>query len=374
MKSTPEHMGFCYVVRSDDGGYTWGDTMRVEPADGFLSRFPSVAVATGGEPVVQYMQLEQNFGDARYVVSHMMGGMFMPPVQASALHSPGYVCDCCPGQVVATNTNVLALYRNAGQNIRTMWGASSTDAGMNFDYGAELDATNWELFACPSSGPDGYVAGDSVRYVWMSGETNGNKVFVGSAHLPELTPGPQYLLFPDQPASIAQNYPRISGSADTLGVVWQQSGGGNSAILFSYSVSGLTGLSAPDTLATGMPGQMETPDIQYGNGAFHIVWSDQGPNEVHYQMATLQSTTALATHMAPQNLAVWPQPANDHLVINQVDGVREWVLLDASGKRVQGWAPAVRINLSAVAPGSYVLLGLDEHGITLGRAPVLIAR
>jgi hypothetical protein len=98
----------------------------------------------------------------------------------------------------------------------------STDGGASYGIGGQLDGTNWNVSMCPSSGPDGYVAGDSIRYVWMSGAVSGSKVNICSAALNDLATGNRRMVHPGQTSANSQNFPRIAGAGDTLGVVWQQ--------------------------------------------------------------------------------------------------------------------------------------------------------
>ncbi|MBK8615467.1 MAG: hypothetical protein IPN85_18875 [Flavobacteriales bacterium] len=51
MKATPEDTRPIYVRRSDDGGSTWGDTVRVDPYDGLVSRFPSIDLVDANGPL-----------------------------------------------------------------------------------------------------------------------------------------------------------------------------------------------------------------------------------------------------------------------------------------------------------------------------------
>ncbi len=360
-KGLPEDERPSYLVGSTDGGTSWSDTLRIDPDDGLLSRFPAVAVGPGGEPVVQYMQFSPGFSQARHVVRHMMGGMFMGVEQVSAPFAPGDVCDCCPGQVITNGDRAVALYRNAGNNLRTIWGAASTDGGMSFPAGAQLDTTNWFFPACPSSGPAGYLAGDSVRYVWMSGEVNGTKVYLGSAGASTLTLGSQQNVQPGQVSSVQQNYPRIAGSGDTLGVVWEQSSGGSREVLFAWSTTGVAGLSAPDTVNMDLMHAQETPDIAFANGTFHIVWSEVNSGQVRYRKATFISTTGVEESM-DDGLSIWPNPVRDAL---HVAGA-EWtmaVISDAQGKVCRRVAVVSgTIEMSRLASGSYSIQLSDRDG------------
>lgn len=361
-KGLPEDTAPCYLIQSTDGGYNWGDTLRVDPLDGLVSRFPSVAVKADGSPVVEYMQFTSGYLEPRHVVRTWMGGSFMPAVQVSAPFAPGEVCDCCTGEVTASGNGVVALYRNAGGNIRTVWGASSVDGGMGFPVGAEVDNTNWSLAACPSSGPDLYFAGDSIRYVWMSGEDNGIKVFLGSAQAGTLALGPQGNVHAFQPSALQQNFPRIAGSGDTLGVVWEQLSAGQREVLFAYSTSGIAGLGIPDTVNVTLTGMQETPDIAYADGVFHIVWSEPSNGQVRYRRAELSDGTAMGempvttmrVHFDPLELAI--------VVIGiQPELIRLW---DTSGRMLLSSADgSLRVTIGDFAPGCYLVEAVDDDGV-----------
>ncbi len=361
MKASPEDSRPIYVRRSDDGGVTWGDTLRVEPYDGLVSRFPSIDVVDPDAPLVQYMQFDNGFAGARFVVTRLDGATFNTPVQVSAPYAPGLVCDCCPGQVVAEGDRAVALYRNAGPNIRVMYGAASDDGGSTFPVGALLDNTAWALNACPSSGPDGYLFGDSIRSVWMSGANNGNKVYIGDAHATDLSMGNQGYVHPGQMSMLQQNYPRVAGSGDTLGVVWQEHMSGQYEVLFSWSVTGPGGLSVPDTVNVDLSGAQKTPDIAYADGAFHIVWSEGATDQVQYRRATLNSTVGIQLN-APDDLRVFPDPVSDHLFIEGITRGRAEVF-DLQGRvHLSAALDASQLDVRALAPAPYVLRITDANG------------
>ena len=366
MKANPEDTEPIYVRRSNNGGMTWGDTLRVEPYDGLVSRFPSIDVTDPDAPLVQYMQFDNGFAGARHVVTRLDGSTFSAPVQVSTPFAPGLVCDCCPSQVVADGDRAVALYRNAGPNVRVMYGAASDDAGATFPVGALLDTTGWPLTACPGSGPDGYLFGDSIRYVWMSGANNGTKVYIGEAHADDLSLGSQAYVHPGQMTMLQQNFPRIAGSGDTLGVVWQQQMSGQYEILFSWSVTGPGGLSTPDTVNSSLAGAQKTPDIAYADGAFHIVWSESATEQVQYRKATLTNNVAVQETGASEAVMIWPDPVVDVLHISSGRWSRA-IVYDAQGKIVyrQRVTSAV-VSVGHLPAGNYVLQleDGDSHLVT----------
>lgn len=330
MKATPEETRPMYARRSDDGGLTWGDTIRVDQFDGLVSRFPSVALVGPDEPLVQYMQFTNGWNGAREAVTRMIGGAFQPPVQVSTPFTGGEVCDCCPPQLLADGSRVAALYRNAESNLRVIWGAASTDGGASFPVGGVLDTTGWVLNACPSSGPGAYFDGDSIRYTWMSGANNGTKIYLGAAHASDLGLGPQRFVHPGQSAGAQQNLPRMAGHGDTLGVVWENYLNGAREILFSWSVSGPSGLSAPVQVNVEAAGNQRTPDIAFADGRFHIVWGEQGANAVLYRSARVVSGVGME-ELPGHEWAVWYDAAAGCIRWNPFVGAPVEVL-DAQGR------------------------------------------
>lgn len=372
-KATPENSMPAYARRSMDGGLTWGDTVRIS-TDAW-TRFPSITVPTPGAPVVQYMQFDDGFSNARQVTTRMVNGAFEAPVSVSTPYAPGHVCDCCPNQVVSSGNTVVPLYRNAGPNIRVMYGAVSHNGGASYDTGGLLDPTAWNLNACPSSGPDGFIAGDSLWYVWMSGAMNGTKVYIARADLSDLSHTIEERLHSGQPASTQQNYPRIAGSGDTLGVVWEQSVGMDRNILFSWSTSGIAGLSAPDTVNTEFTGEQRVPDIAFANGAFHIVWSDEVAGVTRYRRAELALATGIQDRELQARVRAWPLPATNVLHVGVAPTAEGWLqLFDMTGRSVWKGHTAATIDVSNRAPGHYVLKASDAAGRPIGTVQVPIVR
>ena len=369
-KTIPEMSSPMYAVRSTDGGYTWGDTLRVDPANGPWSRFPIVAVVGGDAPMVGYMAFDSAFLSPHHALSRLVGGVFQPAVDVSSAFAPGDVCDCCPGGITANDDHVAVLYRNAGSNIRTIWAGVSTDDGSSFSYGAEVDPTNWILNACPSTGPDATIAGDSLRFVWMSGADGGNKVYIGSAHLPDLATG-----FGDRltTGTDTENYPRIAANGDTIGVVWQSTASGNADVLFRWSTSGITGLGPIITVNTTTTGQQRTPDIAFHHGAFHIVWSDVTDARPRYRRAEIVDVTGLAEQGVTPGLSAWPSPANDVVWIATDAAPDRLILRDALGRSVRE-APgrAVQLSVAGLPAGGYRLSAVDRGGAELASTTVVV--
>jgi hypothetical protein len=292
--SMPAMTGKAYIVRSIDGGVTFGDTVRVDPNGTMdIPRFAAVAVAPGGNPVVNYMQINSSMTDAEYAVARSTNGgsSFSAPNVASA-GAPGFVCDCCPGTMVINGDNQALLYRNADMNIRDIWGSFSSDASLTFPASAEIDETGWYITSCPSSGPSGVIIGDSLFYSWMSDATGDARIYIGSVNINDQQIGQSRQIFPV--GTNTQNYPVIAGKGDTLGVVWQGYSSGTQEVFFSYSVTGLAGLGTKvDTLTKTFSGNQFRPDLSYSNGKFHIVYSDNTGTGVKYLAGSINTVLGI---------------------------------------------------------------------------------
>ena len=292
--SMPAMTGKAYIVRSIDGGVTFGDTVRIDPNGTMdIPRFAAVAVAPGGNPVVNYMQINSSMTDAEYAVARSTNGgnSFSAPNVASA-GAPGFVCDCCPGTMVVNGDNQALLYRNADMNIRDIWGSFSSDASLTFPTSAAVDETGWYITSCPSSGPSGVIIGDSLFYTWMSDATSDARIYIGSVNINDQQIGQSRQIFPV--GTYTQNYPVIAGKGDTLGVVWQGYSSGAQEVFFSYSVTGLAGLGVKvDTLTKTFSGNQSRPDLSYSNGKFHIVYSDDAGTGVKYLAGSISTVLGI---------------------------------------------------------------------------------
>lgn len=291
-----------YTIRSLDGGVTFQDTVRVDEIGTDIPRFPSVAVGLNGNPIVNFMRFNAAFEDPEYSISRSTtgGATYLAPINPTAT-APGFVCDCCPATVVTSGNQHVLLFRNDDNNIREMWGCYSTDGSASFTAFGEVDQTNWTISSCPSSGPSGVISGDSLVSTWMSN----SDVYISSVNLNDQQIGTHRKL---SPMSLGvQNYPIIAGKGDTLAIVWQNTNGGSSDIFFTYSVTGTAGLGVNiDTLTQGGVGSQTRPDIQFLNGKFHVVYSDNvGTNVWYLQGAIDPNSLGLNEPEANANIEIF---------------------------------------------------------------------
>jgi hypothetical protein len=279
--------GPAYTVRSTDGGQTFGDTVSVPMSGSDVARFPNVALLPGGNPIVSRMRFTSSFSEPYFVTNRSTnGGQSYDAPVAATNNITGDACDCCPGGIGTLGNTVAVVYRNNDSNIRDFWTAVSYDGGLTYPVTARLDSNNWNVTSCPSSGADVYMYGDTMVSVFMNG-AGGNRVYIASMDLATMQVHGARKIF-QTPNNSNQNFPRLAGVGDTLGVVWKQLASGNTEVTFSHSFNGPNGVGLSiDTLTDGLDGSQVYPDIAYGAGKFHVVFEDVNTEKVYYMSASI---------------------------------------------------------------------------------------
>lgn len=184
-KQTPESSSSSpiWCISSYDGGLTFSSPVQVDDIGNSISRFPTITTDDLGNPIIGFMKFDFDFGDPRWVVSKSIdfGVTFLPDVLASGWSgATSEVCDCCPGAITSSGNNIAMLYRDNNENIRDTWAGISTDTGTSFNGGMNVDQQNWMLFACPSSGPDGVIIGDTLYSTFMSAASSNTRVYISN--------------------------------------------------------------------------------------------------------------------------------------------------------------------------------------------------
>jgi hypothetical protein len=343
-------------LRSNDGGFTWGDTIRVDIPDSLIKQMPTITVEDPDEPIVQYIELHQDLSIARQVITRMTEGSFGTPMQVSSQFAPGNACGSAQGQLVSKGDHVAALFGVVEDAVSALWGAFSNDGGESFLFGSQLNTAGGGACAI---GPDGVITGDSITYVWTSSAENGQLVHIGRASMLDGGVGYNALMLPGAGA-VGQYYPRIAGSGDTLGVVWRHHSNGGMEVLFSWSVSGPSGFGDPDTVNIELSGLQREPDIAYANGSFHIVWRDSGSGNVRYRKASLANPVGIEEIRPPSKAMYWPNPASELVMTDAPEG-RVVEICDLQGRKVaQEHVRNGCLDVSTLSPGTYFFIVMNS--------------
>lgn len=372
-KANPEDLERIYLIHSYDGGVNFSEPVIVDAMLGDdISRFPSVTANSEGQPLVSFMKLNSSFGEPRYVISKSNdgGNTFEMDVPASDF-SGGEVCDCCPAGIIANENYVVNLYRDNLDNLRNTWAGISSDGGEMFMNGLQIDQTNWIVNACPSSGPDGIIIGDSLYTVFMSAGNGTNRIYFSGASLTGLSDGEDIRLKNDFDGLMVQNYPRIANYGDAAAVVWKQNANSSSEIplLFTKDIS--NGFPADyDTVAFMDIYGLENADVAVSSDAVHVVWQNSSTDQVLYRKGIYENPDIIIENdkTTGAQLRIIPNPSHNESVISidgisQIESIRIF-RLDASVlfEKTHINSPDYKIETKNFTPSTYIISVTDKAG------------
>jgi hypothetical protein len=365
--AVPEETGLIYTVTSTDGGATFSDTVRV--SNNPITRFPAVTVLPDLSVSVAFMEFEPGYAEPHYAVARSTDGMqaYSTAVKATG-PAPGEACDCCPANIISNETKSVLLFRNNDNDLRDIWGCVSNDKGLTFNTVKEIDTTNWMIGACPSSGPSGVLALDSIFYAWMSGASGKSRVMVGAANSTDLKIGQHKILTPQMSSNASQNFPIIAGNGPTLGVVWEENQSGVSSIMLAPSNTGMASLGTDSIyrVNTESNSVAKNPHIAFSAGVYHITWQDIRTQSIFYRSATIKNFVGIEESSKTNEAAViYPNPASGLFQLKNLSKIKEIRVTNQLGQQVYqtqlNSINVMKLDLSAYPSGTYIveLIGLD---------------
>ncbi len=367
-KVQPEMTNNIYVVKSSDGGITWATPVQADMGIAPYDRFPSLAVDASGNPSLMFMTFDSTWGTPRYAVSSSTnGGLTFPMAIPVSTVGSSNVCDCCPGYMTIKGNYFAPAWRRNNSNIRDMWAAISSDGGMNYATGLDLDNTNWMLSSCPSSGPSPHLTSDSLVTAFMSGASGDNRVYINTRNYMNSGSGFTEMIDGSVPSAAIQNYPFIAGSGDTIAVVYQEALSGNIDVMYSYSNNGAHGLINNTGLVNNSTaGNQKNPHIVYAANTFHFVWVDDVSGNVMYKAGSIP--TGIHEVEINSSLSVYPNPSNESIRIdlsslNGGKGIVE--LFDLNGKiiKTEQVSGAKNLLIEKQIPGIYFVKLSSENNL-----------
>lgn len=360
-KLTPEATAGIYLVRSTDGGNSFSDTIRIDPANGNIPWLPSVSVNRQGDPIVVYMDNDAGWADPRYVTARgvNLGNSFMLPVEATKNIAPGEVCDCCPATLLIRDSLQLVLFRNNQSNLRTIFGSKSEDHGDTYISSDAVDVTGSVSSQCQSTGPDGVLYNDSLYTVWR-GNSSGLRIYISSTGLQSLAPVVHKKVSATIPSTAVQNYPKIAIEGPVSVLTWQETYSANAEVLFSFNASGepsKLGLWR-DTVNTSHAGGQVNPDVAVMNSTAHIVWQDIPTGNVLYRSVTITPVVSGIRKNDHASVSVSPNPFNEEIKLSGLNAGDQYQLVNSAGQAVLQqtlFSDHDNINTSALSAGTYYI-------------------
>ena len=289
-------------MRSDDGGQNWSASHPIAPnatEDHFM---PIPAFDDNGNPFVALKLGSGNSAQEGVLRSEDGGTTWGPAEPASVAAGNGIACECCPSRTIYGNGRYHTIYRRNNNNLRDMWLVSSED-GLTWDQQLDLDPTDWIISACPETGasvswlPDGRLAS-----VFMSAGEGSSRIYANVSDPATGDAGSTHLLTPNPEGNSTQNQPDLAVGPNHTAVAWQENSSGweiHLAIAASDNVpDGLIGSAFPITSEfDNLPGSNRHPDIAIHGNKLHVIWQNSGNGTVKYLRGTIIGT---ANTTAPQ--------------------------------------------------------------------------
>ena len=314
-KATPETdiSSHVWCVSSFDGGLTFNSPVQVDNILDSVSRFPTVTVDNTGNPIVGFMKSDPNMANPRWVVTKStdMGASFSNDVLASGWSSmTSEVCNCCPSKIVS-NGNVVAMpYRDNNSNIRDTWVGVSQDGGMTFLSGMPVDQQNWNIMACPSSGPDAVIIGDTLYTTFMSGASGTALVSYNKSAMSAMS-GSVNIPLDQSPVSLAsQNFPRIDYNKGAMAFVWKQFSNGIQELAIQFTENIANGINPNQEIVD--TDNVNAVDVALFKGKVWVVWDDDASGTVKYRNGTyITSNLGYEINSIASNIIANPNPTND---------------------------------------------------------------
>ena len=372
-KAEPEDTGYIFLRRSVDGGLTFGAPVQVTGAASVPNRFPAIGVDDAGHPIIGIMRFGPNFINGNWSVTKSSDwGTSFPTDVAASGYNGEEVCDCCPGAIASRGANIAMLYRNNWNNKRTIWAGISSNGGASFPAGKEVDNTNWVVNACPSTGPDGVIVGDTLYTVFMSGG-GGVKVHYSKSTLAGTWSSGAIPAIGIVSGIANQNYPRIAADGNTAAMVWRHAKGSKSQIGMLFTTNIQSGFpQAWDSVVTSNnPSSVENVDVAIKGGTIHLVWEDGVTGQVMYRKGTFAPT---GITLPPVANVLWlaPVPADNSISVALSNGATPPVytvtITDATGHQVYkqqhcNAASVISISTAGLQDGAYLLQVTSANGV-----------
>ncbi|MBA3828136.1 MAG: T9SS type A sorting domain-containing protein [Taibaiella sp.] len=247
-----------------------------------------------------------------------------------------------------------------------MWAGISTDGGMTFPGHMAVDTTNWMIMSCPSSGPDGFVIGDSLYTVFMSTSTGTALVHLGRASLSGMAAKHTRITGMFTGLS-SQNYPRIANSGSAAITVWKQNTTSGNSIAYSFTNNISSGFSGYSTITGATGSGIMNADVTMAPGAVHVVWEDDNTGNVMYMKGTYVVNTAVPAITSKELIEVYPNPAtNEFSVSLRSLNIGKCYLTDNVGRNIEltpnTKSGKVTFSLKGIVKGGYYFVMTDDAG------------
>jgi len=353
--------GHVYLVKSQDYGVTFGDTVRVDNLVTEYAQFPDVAVYND-TVYVTYMTHGFVTMNPQMALSRSVDGgqTFQPMVEASAWIGEE-VCDCCPPEIIVDEERVIIIYRQNVFNEREIRAVVSYDRGETFSQVFVPDNHDWIINACPSSGADGrFLENGNPVCAYRTNFESEPSLYVNEYDLDADVAVNTVEIYASAWSNAGINYPQIAVAGPTIGLVWEGLGV-STDVFFNASYTGVANLLPENAInVTEIANSQSKPDLAILDGKFHIIYSELSGAVVKY--VQVQNVTSVEEHEVSA-VSLFPNPVSNAAQLDlsaYVFSTAEVTIYDLSGKvvyasQIASGSLSVNLNLEHLAPGTYNL-------------------
>ncbi|WP_306642346.1 T9SS type A sorting domain-containing protein [Sanyastnella coralliicola] len=323
-KRMPENTEGAYLIQSFDGGATWSDTTQIDLnlPEGFQTRMPSVAIGDQQMVHVSIMSFEGNYIDPEYIYTKSNdGGESWSAYQAMyGDFFSGEACDCCMADIAIINADPVIAFRDNEENIREIKCVKSESSGDNFESVLYPDLSETYANYCFSSGPHLLLQDGIMKIVYKSIEESDSYVTFTQMDLSDESIIESFIVLEETDGTARQNNPRISGSEALDFVVWEESQGLATEVLYAAREGGAQGGSFEiiDTLNVDLSGKQINPDVKVDGLTIHTVWQDKGNDLVMYRKGTYDPNGVNVEESLLPEVSAYPNPTNSSVNITGV--------------------------------------------------------
>jgi len=222
------------------------------------------------------------------------------------------------------------------------------------DAGFPVDNNNWKIFSCPSSGPDAVIIGDTIYSVFLSGtKCYFSKTSILDGNLASISK-----LGPESTGG-SQNYPRISHDGNSLAICWKENNFGQKLLVaFTEDIT----IGSPFVYDTLYDQSFYSADIALQDSTLHVVWQDISSGRVRYAAGQYGLVSGLHQETPFVSVSVFPNPAGRYIQLDNLETAGLYRIYNALGQVVQRGTLDLRIEVDALSPGAYHLIGTPLEG------------
>ncbi|MCG8327456.1 MAG: T9SS type A sorting domain-containing protein [Chitinophagales bacterium] len=348
-----------YVARSTDGGQTFETPVQLIQGSNHYNTLPAVAIDENDNPVIAFLGATTNYEEAKIKLSYSTdGGMtYGNPVVASEGVNGEYVCECCPPELLLDNGKTYSFFRNNDNNLRDIWMTASTDSEQ-FDQVLDIDPSDWQISACPASGPASIRLEDELLVAYMSAGTGTSQIHLSRVDIADNTLVQSEVVTGLDQSSVSQNFPAIAGGAEQAAVVWHQLWDGTVDIMFAFSDGGAEQIyGEARSLTANLSGHQRYPSIAFDGTDFHLIFESNG--QVLYTKGSVGMVSSTVSKTERVDAAVISaNPFSESLNLESEKEVQHLSICNVNGQvffEKTAFVGSTQLNTTQWAKGIYFL-------------------